>query len=377
MIFGFPAVAVAMATAVLNSVAVRRNLLVEVRRANASIFDVLSREFSSPAFVVESNIENVAFDDSLNMSARLMVYTVERGEVEMISTQPTSQGNCTMGSNERWRNALDDLTGRCAHHLADMIRRERVTPVPDRGVRYELTEPLMVLRDMPPDSPLDDVVVQTTEVNVDQWRRDLQRRVDERLMQSYRIIEGSQTYGILRTEPESALTINDIRRAYDEVNAVSANIHRTRDEILAGFSAIDRDRARARKAADKTARELFIQFAGEEAYETLQSGRLPIRGSEGGTYVMLPKEVNSVESPDGMTRYCVTVHGVPLYDSLLATKMLVETDEKQFLAIANISGDRLRVCRQTRNVRDSIEYGGYGWLRIHLNGGGHDRRDEN
>lgn len=106
---------------------------------------------------------------------------------------------------------------------------------------------------------------------------------------------------------------------------------------------------RASEESDKRARELFKLFAGEDAYRRIEQDRLMIAGSAGGHYIMRAKAVDSVTNSDGSLNYCVTVHGVPLYDALLATKLLVEHDEPRFLKTANVT----RACHDA-----TIRYGG-------------------
>jgi hypothetical protein len=96
----------------------------------------------------------------------------------------------------------------------------------------------------------------------------------------------------------------------------------------------DRD---AREAADKKSRELFRKTAGDEAYQTLESGKpLPLTGSNGTQYTLHKRASFCIERVSDGAKFCAVVPGVPLFDHLLGIKLIVERDEDAFLKTANV-----------------------------------------
>lgn len=62
--------------------------------------------------------------------------------------------------------------------------------------------------------------------------------------------------------------------------------------------------------------------------------KLTIVGSSGGEYTLTPYEAFNIRA--GGDAYCLRVLGrMPAYDKLLAQRLLVESDERRFLAVAN------------------------------------------
>lgn len=93
--------------------------------------------------------------------------------------------------------------------------------------------------------------------------------------------------------------------------------------------------------AEEKSKELFVAAAGNEAFQTLESGKpLPINGSEGTAYHLFKRASYCVERPHDGARLCAVVPNVPLWDHLLGIKLMVEHDEPTFLKTANVSGGR-------------------------------------
>jgi len=91
--------------------------------------------------------------------------------------------------------------------------------------------------------------------------------------------------------------------------------------------------------ADAKAKELFTLTAGAEALAVLEAGgALPVTGSQGGCYTLHKKASFCVTRLKDKAQMCAVVPGVPLYDHLLGIKLVIENDEKRFLATANVSG---------------------------------------
>lgn len=95
--------------------------------------------------------------------------------------------------------------------------------------------------------------------------------------------------------------------------------------------------------ADITAEQLFRDVAGKEHHKNLITrGWTPINGNAGGKYQLHKRAAYCVERPGDGARLCAVVPGVPLWDHLLGIKLMIEHDEKAFLAIANVSGGSQR-----------------------------------
>ncbi len=94
------------------------------------------------------------------------------------------------------------------------------------------------------------------------------------------------------------------------------------------------------KKAEKRAKDLFRMVAGKEAYERLQAGTLPIKGSNGTPYILHRRATYCIERPNDGAQLCAVIPNVPLWDHLLGIKLMVEHDEPRFLKTANVSGGR-------------------------------------
>ena len=83
------------------------------------------------------------------------------------------------------------------------------------------------------------------------------------------------------------------------------------------------------------AKKLFLSKLGDaERRRWVAERRLTIVGSSGRRYTLTPYESFNIRADNDA--YCLRVLGrVPAYDKLLAQRLLVESDEQTFLAIAN------------------------------------------
>lgn len=83
------------------------------------------------------------------------------------------------------------------------------------------------------------------------------------------------------------------------------------------------------------AKELFLsKLSDADRRRWLHDRRLTIVGSSGRRYTLKPYESFNIRAGDH--EYCLRVLGkTPAYDKLLAQRLLLESDEAAFLAIAN------------------------------------------
>lgn len=88
--------------------------------------------------------------------------------------------------------------------------------------------------------------------------------------------------------------------------------------------------------AKQRARRLFLEHLDEgQRRAWLLRRRCPVRASGGRRYTLSPYRPFNIRSGDAS--FCVQVHGrIPVYDKLLAQKLLLEADEELFLARANV-----------------------------------------
>lgn len=83
------------------------------------------------------------------------------------------------------------------------------------------------------------------------------------------------------------------------------------------------------------AKDLFLsKMTDAERRRWAREHRLTIAGSTGRRYTLSPYESFNIRT--GGDTYCLRVLGrIPAYDKLLAQRLLIESDEQTFLAIAN------------------------------------------
>jgi hypothetical protein len=88
--------------------------------------------------------------------------------------------------------------------------------------------------------------------------------------------------------------------------------------------------------AKQRARRLFLERLDEgQRRAWLLRRRCSVRSSTGRRYTLAPYRPFNIRSGDAL--FCIQVHGrIPVYDKLLAQKLLIEADEELFLARANV-----------------------------------------
>lgn len=97
------------------------------------------------------------------------------------------------------------------------------------------------------------------------------------------------------------------------------------------------------------AKRLFLsKLTDAERRRWASERRLTVMGSCGRRYTLAPYEAFNIRA--GTQEYCLRVVGwLPAYDKLLAQRLLVESDEPAFLAIAN---------RRALQTMDAVEGNG-------------------
>jgi hypothetical protein len=88
--------------------------------------------------------------------------------------------------------------------------------------------------------------------------------------------------------------------------------------------------------ARRRARALFLEkLDRKQRWSWLLRRRFSVRGSAGRRYTISTYRPFNIATDDAV--FCVQVNGrIPVYDKLLAQKLLIEADEMLFLAHANI-----------------------------------------
>jgi hypothetical protein len=88
--------------------------------------------------------------------------------------------------------------------------------------------------------------------------------------------------------------------------------------------------------AEARARELFLsKLTARQRRTWLARRRFTVEGASGVRYTIVPYDSYNIRAPDAL--FCLEVHGAtPVYDKLLAQKLLIECDEPLFLATANV-----------------------------------------
>lgn len=92
------------------------------------------------------------------------------------------------------------------------------------------------------------------------------------------------------------------------------------------------------EAAEARAKELLLSMLTEEQRHHLhREGRFKVCGNKGGEYEITIGYAGNIRR--GRHRYCghLSDGRIPTYDHMLAQKLMIETDEEAFLALANRS----------------------------------------
>jgi hypothetical protein len=88
--------------------------------------------------------------------------------------------------------------------------------------------------------------------------------------------------------------------------------------------------------AEARARELFLsKLTSRQRRTWLARRRFTVESASGMRYTIVPYDSYNIRAPDAL--FCLQVLGAtPVYDKLLAQKLLIECDEPLFLATANV-----------------------------------------
>lgn len=85
-------------------------------------------------------------------------------------------------------------------------------------------------------------------------------------------------------------------------------------------------------------KQLFIEhLTHKQAQEFRQMNQISVKGSDGKRYTIACHR-DSYNVSDGRYRYCTHTEsrfGVPMWDELLAQKLMIETDINAFMVVAN------------------------------------------
>lgn len=89
--------------------------------------------------------------------------------------------------------------------------------------------------------------------------------------------------------------------------------------------------------ATKKARELLMQHLNTEQIDEFnKKQQFQVKAKDGKTYTILHTRAFNVVGPDG-TKYCGQLTNAPIYDQMLAQKLLLEQNPDKFFKNANIS----------------------------------------
>jgi hypothetical protein len=108
--------------------------------------------------------------------------------------------------------------------------------------------------------------------------------------------------------------------------------------IVVGIAVLGwlREDAGLSREARRRARKLFLaKLDRRQRWSWLVRRRFDVRGSAGRRYTIAAYRPFNISTSDAV--FCVQVNGrIPVYDKLLAQKLLIEADETLFLAHANM-----------------------------------------
>lgn len=134
----------------------------------------------------------------------------------------------------------------------------------------------------------------------------------------------------------------EVARHAAQATAAAEERRRSEQRVAESQRSIAEDRAR-RAEADRRAQELLDRHLTEEQRQSIQRHRhFHLHTPEGRRYrVDVDQQARNVHLVDESGRvretYCAHPAGVPTADAVLAQKLMLETNEREFLRIANRS----------------------------------------
>jgi len=137
------------------------------------------------------------------------------------------------------------------------------------------------------------------------------------------------------TSSSTAITM-DYRRHAPPPETEEQRRERQRRQVAENQRRIDAQKQR--DAANEKAKELLLSvLTADQRIDFLHRGSFRVEGSKGGKYQIQTGYSGNVRR--GRRRYCghLSDGQIPAYDHMLAQKLLIETDEEAFLAVANAS----------------------------------------
>ena len=198
---------------------------------------------------------------------------------------------------------------------ADRADLELLLPFQEQRLRFSITN-----------HELEMGGVETLRFWLETIERDLRRRYDD--------WRRSRPVASLGPLDAIGITAEACRRYRDQILNNYADVAMYANGVAFGVGYSERN-----EEADTKAKDLFISVAGQDAFQTLESGKpLPIKGSQGTDYRLFKRAAYCVERPSDGARLCAVVPGVPMYDHMLGIKLMVEHDEPEFLMVANVAG---------------------------------------
>jgi hypothetical protein len=89
------------------------------------------------------------------------------------------------------------------------------------------------------------------------------------------------------------------------------------------------------RGAKRRAKRLFLsKLSTKQRISWLRHRRFEVTAVSGRRYTLLPYDTFNIRS--GGDAFCIKVEGrIPIYDKLLAQRLLIESDERLFLTLAN------------------------------------------
>lgn len=146
----------------------------------------------------------------------------------------------------------------------------------------------------------------------------------------------------LTVDPVQAILDLSRARTPEQVGRLHPNIRAVRD--LRGFQNgwglfSHQQREREERATQRSRMLLYEHLTEEQIADLEELGHFQVLGMDGHQYRIMDKTIHNVfrlENDRPSVEYCIVVQGrVPLYDQLLAQKMLLEADIDTFMRVSN------------------------------------------
>jgi hypothetical protein len=171
-----------------------------------------------------------------------------------------------------------------------------------------------------------------TMANYDYWGSS----IDYQFLRNEQITKWQNT---LVTNDPYRISLDDYQLEFVPHETEEERFTREWNEILEGKQSLNRKLIR--NMASDRAKNLLLSTLTKEQLKRFEEDRcIPVDSEKGNSYIIRPAKSINIEVVGKHHKLCAGPDAdVPLYDAMLAQKLMLENDEKAFLKVANVWRD--------------------------------------